>query len=314
MHDLSESNDPNEINDPNRGSNWQHYTEALQLYHEFMNHHFSEALRTHRERNREQYVRPEQVQPMEENQNLPVDGYLSLYCDLLGFSSEIVRSGTDSLPDYYGAAFVSAKANPNVQVYLLSDSCIAFAPKNQAGNLLNFMSTAVGNWVAEGMLPQCFIGYGSFAERRPLSELAPDNFFGVQITGTALVDAVNIQKKTKPLGSRMLISESATNHLPEDFRLATDGQGNVEMLWDRPKQFHLHDCIYYLLCLRGQKPGTRAFGHYIWSAASRAFGGGDWVLSAARNLARPHFDERRFEEISGLMDHVLESYQSIRAE
>ena len=176
------------------------------------------------------------------------------------------------------------------------------------------MSTALGNWLADAMLPQCFIGYGSFAERRPLSELAPDNFFGVQITGTALVDAVNIQKTAKPLGSRILISESATDNLPQDLRLAKDSEGNVELLWDRPKQFHLQDCIYYLLCLRGQEPGTRAFKHYIWSAASRALGGGDWVLGVAQNLARPYFGDGSFEEISSLMDHVLKGYQSIRGE
>ena len=118
MSDSDHTAKPNETNDPRRGSNWQHYEEASRIYIEFMKDHFSKALQTHRERNREQYIRSEQVKSMEENQRLPIEGYLSLYCDILGFSSEIVSSGTDSLPDYYGAAFVSAKLNPNVRVFL----------------------------------------------------------------------------------------------------------------------------------------------------------------------------------------------------
>ena len=97
---------PDEDADARTGWNWQHYLEAFRLYHDFVSSNFADALRSHGETNPGLYTPPGEVRIAEANELLPVEGYLSFYCDLLGFSSEIKGTGTDSLPDYYGAAFV----------------------------------------------------------------------------------------------------------------------------------------------------------------------------------------------------------------
>ena len=298
-----------DTNDTRRGLNWQHYIDAFKLYYKFMNDHFSEELQSHREKNPQLYVPTDKIRVSAENKLTPRDGYLAFYCDLLGFSAEIIGSGTDSLPDYYGAALVSAMDNPDVQVYLLSDSCLAFATIENVESFLKFVSFIFPQWLADGMLPQGFVGYGSFVERKPDFGPLPENFFGTQVTGTALVDAVNIQKNNKPLGSRILISESSIKKLPSGIRTAVDADGNIELILEHPRQFCLLECIYYLLCLRTQKSGTRPFEHCIWSAVSRTLYGDTLILEIASDLVKPYFGERELNNIVGSINYILEKYK-----
>ena len=314
MTDLHQTSQPNNFNDPSRSLHWQHYSDAFRIYSKFLNDNFSKELQKHRKNNSDKHVRVDDIEVTEENKSLPIDGYLAFYCDLLAFSAEIIGSGTDSLPDFYGAAFVYASQNPDVQVYLLSDSCLAFAHKDNADNFLSFVSSIFGELLADGMLPQCFIGYGSFAERKPYFGPIPANFFGTQVTGTALVDAVNIQKSYKPLGSRILLSESAIDNLPAGIRVAKDIEGAKELFCDRPLQFCLFDCIYYLLRLRSLEPGTRPFDHCIWSVASRTMASRNWILEIARGLVEPLFDGSRFAEIVDSINSVLNKFELISVE
>ena len=302
--------DQNYENNPRDGTNWKHFVDAYGIYNRFLEQHFSESLKQNRESDRESYVPLDQIQVADENKLLPLEGYLSFYCDLLGSSAEVLDDGPDSLRDFYGAAYISACENPNIQVFLLSDSCLAFAPKEYADNFLIFASSLFGRWLADGMLPQCFLGFGSFVERRPDFGLRPANFLGTQVTGTALVDAANIQKNDRPLGSRIFVSPSALRNLPLSVQIVIDGRGSLELLSNRPKQFCLFDCIYYLLCLRTQRPGTRAFKHFVWSAASRIMSGGEGVLKIAQELARPLFDKGELNEILGSIRSVISSYET----
>ena len=305
---------PDEDADARTGWNWQHYLEAFRLYHDFVSSNFADALRSHGETNPGLYTPPGEVRIAEANELLPVEGYLSFYCDLLGFSSEIKGTGTDSLPDYYGAAFVSASENPAVKVYLLSDTCVAFAPVCEASSFLNFVSSVFFRWLADGMLPQCFIGHGSFVERRPDFGPCPANFFGTQVTGTALVDAVDLQKEAKPLGSRILLTQSAWENLPND-QLTTvvmDKRSNLEFLPKRGMQFDLFDCLYYLLCLRGLKLGGRVFDHYAWSYASRALRGGRGISVIAQKLATPCYGDSDIGKVLNAANAILEAYKPIQ--
>lgn len=129
-----------------------------------------------------------------ENAIVPAPDYLCVYADLLGFSREIQSPGPDSLPDFFGAALVGAGEWPAVNVYLLSDSLLATAPVPAASELIQMVVHVTDNWRADGMFPQLAIGYGTFAERRPFREITPPNFFGIQIAGTSLIDAVNAHK------------------------------------------------------------------------------------------------------------------------
>ena len=81
-------------------------------------------------------------------------------CDLLGFSDDMTESGSDSLLDFYGAALVSAAENPSVNVYLFSDTCVAFAPSCEGSSFLNFVSVIFSRWLDDAMVPQGFVGYG----------------------------------------------------------------------------------------------------------------------------------------------------------
>ena len=119
--------------------------------------------------------------------------------------------GMDSLPDYYGAAFVAAAKAPRAKVYLLSDSCLAFARVSEAHDFIESVSGTVVNWLADGLIPQCVIGYGSFVERKPFTDRQPPNFFGTQVTGTALPDAANFLNENKPPGSRILLTPAAVS-------------------------------------------------------------------------------------------------------
>ena len=248
----------------------------------------------------------------EENRLLPVDGYFSLYSDLLGFTKEVSNGGMDSLPDYFGGAFVASANNPKVSVYLLSDSCIAFAPVDEANGFVRFISNLVSSWLSDGLIPQCSIGYGSFVERTPFSGKRPPNFFGTQITGTALVDAVEVLKDRKPLGSRILFSQCAWRHWPAPHAalVASNGQFK-EFIPERHLGHCLFDCVYYLLCLREHEPGTRPFDHYVWSCASRARAAKIDVLQVAADLAAPHCADGRHEIAIQQIEEVLRTYAAV---
>ena len=181
--------------------------------------------------------RPSTIRVDEENRRLPVDGHFAFYSDLLGFTMEVSRGGMDSLPDYYGGTFFAALQNPDVQAYLLSDSCIAIAPEDASSAFIRFVETVFSRWLSNGLVPQCAVGYGSFVERRPFAGKRPSNFFGTQIAGTALIDAVEVLKRRHPFGARILLSAAAELHWPTTLRslALTDGQGNCEFLPKRPR-------------------------------------------------------------------------------
>ena len=233
------------MNNSSLGSNWEHYLEAFRAYSEWVEHKFPDALRNHEGSNPELYKPLEDISVAEENKRLAVDGYLALYADLLGFSDEIGETGFDPLPDFYGAALVSAANYPLVQVFLLSDSCLAFAPVKEVDSFLDFVFSIFGGWLADGMLPRCIIGYGSFVERRPFREETPPNFFGTQVTGTSLVDAANIEKRRRPLGARILLSDSALEYVPDRFSFARDADGNAELL----PVIRLNSLVFTTLCI-----------------------------------------------------------------
>jgi len=293
------------------GLNWEHYRDASRVYHAFLEEHFADAIRSHRERNPDCYIPVERLHIAEENKLLPVDGYFSLFCDILGFSMEVTNARLDCLPDFYGSAYVAAADNRNVKVYVLSDSCLAFASDDKADCFIRFVSQVVGNMLADGILPQCFIGHGSFVERVPDFGRTPSNFFGRQVVGTALVDAANIAK-SKPLGARILLSSSAYANWPAHHRnhIVPDGAGNLEFLPERPPQFDLFDCLYYLLCLRNHRPGTRTFHHYIWSFASRALRAGGSIAQLAADLAYPHYASGGIGVVITSINEVLSIYNS----
>ncbi len=251
----------------------------------------------------------------DENRFLPIDGYFSFFSDLLGFSNEVARGGMDCLPDFFGGAFVAARASPQVKVYLLSDSCLAFAPVNEGPQFVQFVSTIISRWLLNGLIPQSAIGYGSFVERNPFSDIKPANFFGVQVTGTALANAADFLKAKKPLGSRILLTTDAWSHWPSDHvgLIGLDGNGKREFFLDRTSQQCLFDCVYYLLCLRDHKPDSRAFKHYIWSFASRAFRGRVGIPKLATELAAPYFGDGSLKNIICKIDEVVKLYESAKS-
>ena len=122
-----------------------------------------------------------------------------------------------------------------------------------------------------------------------------DNFYGLELHGTALVDVSKLQKK-RPTGARIFISETAEKRLPKDqgpnisksvqlkknleggyetlpghplsFDVLRDQCGNLEFFFHDDGIRSLHDCYYCLLCL--SKPvDDRLFDHYIWTISSR---------------------------------------------
>ena len=296
---------------PKLSLNNESFFKAYEIHHAFLEKHFSDALRSHREKNPEQYIPVEDIHIHEQNKLVPQGGYLSLYCDLLGTSNEIVNFGADSLPDYYGAALVSSAEHPAVKVYLLSDSCLAFSKVQDGSEFVDFVSTVFSKWLSDGMLPQCFIGYGTFVDRRPDFGFTPKNFFGTQLAGTSLVDAANIEKESKPLGARIILSTSAWQKLPGHLRIVKDGKGNLELLPPRPMQFDLFDCIYYSLCISSLKSGTRVFDHYVYSLASRAMRCGTSILGTAYNLSKQHLKEGELENVINAVDSVLNNYLEV---
>ena len=250
--------------------NWEHYLQAHQALAEFAERNSADPPVQSNQEDFNGKMQWELPSIAEENRLLPIDGYLSFFSDLIGFSREVSRGGMDSLPDFYGGAFVAAATNPMVKVYLISDSCFGFAPVNRGSEFIGFVSTIVSRWLGNGLIPQCAIGFGSFVERAPFSGQRPANFFGIQVTGTALADAANFLKVNKPSGSRILMTPTAWDHWPlKDLTyIGLDGHGNRELFLERTSQECLFDCLYYLLCLREHEPGSPAFKHYVWSFAS----------------------------------------------
>ena len=248
----------------------------------------------------------------EANRRLPVDGHFSFYSDLLGFTREVSNGGMDSLPDYYGGAFVAAARNAKVKVYLLSDSCFAFASVDDTTDFAGFISYVFSAWLSDGLTPQCSVGYGSFVERIPFSGKRPPNFFGTQITGTAIADAVEVLEAPKPAGSRILLSESAWHHWPtlQGASLVSDGQFK-EVIPQRHLGHLLFDCVYYLLCLREHRPRTRPFDHYVSSCASRARAAGIDLLPIAVSLVASHCPDARLREAVDQIDRTLQQYEPV---
>lgn len=292
------------------GDNWRHYLDAFKLLHDFVE---NENLAVPSDGAGAEGVRSvpvRDIRPAPENMLKPSGDYLCFYCDLLGFSAEMLAGGIDSLPDFYGAAYVAASRYPSVQTYLLSDSFMAFATSDQGSELIGLIESVISNWRADGLLPQSSIGCGTFVERKPAFGSIPKNFFGVQVAGTALVDAVDIHKN-KPLGSRILVSPAASQKLEliPSVRMVTDLEGTLELFCERNPRSDLFDCLYYLMCLRDRQPGTRIFDHYVWSIASRAYLGGNLFLRGAMTLCDPSYERPALNTVYDAVRSVLEEYQ-----
>jgi hypothetical protein len=292
--------------------NWRNFVDAWKVYNRFIQENFAESVRAHREAHPERYVPIDQIHVTPENLKKPEDDYFALFSDILGFSVEVSK-GVDSLPDFYGAAFVGACEERNVRVYVLSDSCFAFCAATNAQAFLGFTRRFIDSIQADGIMHQSFIGYGSFVERSPEFGGVPSNFFGRQVAGTALVDATRIKKqKPKPLGARILVSPSAFQHWPEAekhlvIRLPNE---EIEYLPERPMQFDLFDCIYYLFCLRDHPDGENSFQHYIWSIASRcARLGSDFGTLAAKLVVTEYDNRANFETVLLRVNEVIDIYR-----
>ena len=286
--------------------NWDHYVETHKAIACFSRRHSAESCRDDDRKSSSESTLSEPPRIPEENRLLPSEGYFAFYSDLLGFSKEISLGGMDSLPDYFGAALAAALRTPGVQIYLLSDSCIAFAPSAEASDFVDFVTATVSSWLSNGLIPQCVIGYGSFVERKPFAERHPPNFFGTQITGTALPDAVNFLKAKKPSGSRILLTDAARSNWPPEYaeRLIEVGRVEHEFIPQRDRYHHMFDCLYYLLCLREHEPGTPTFDHYAWSFASRAVSGGIGIPKLAVELAAPFFRDGKEIELETIVSRI----------
>ena len=297
--------------------NWPHYLEAHRIVQDFAAQN-SDGYERGNDRNTTTgrgSTEPPRVP--EENRLLPIDGHFSFFSDLLGFSKEVSLGGMDSLPDYYGAAFVAAGKHRNVHVYLLSDSCIAFAPVASSDEFVTFVDRVVSSWLADGLMPQCVIGHGSFVERRPFADKQPPNFFGTQITGTALPDAAAFLKDQRPAGSRILMTEAARSNWPSKHsaRLIAEGYGRHEFLPQRTPAQLLFDCVYYLLCLRDHDPETSAFGHYVWSFASRSSAGPRGLPKLAIELVPDAYADRDvtcLATVVSRIERVFDLYEKSR--
>ena len=291
------------------GGNWRHYTEAFAISNDFC-----ESISASAFGGGEGTISVSlaDIRTAPENTLKPLEEHLCFYCDLLGFSSEIESSGIDSLPDFYGAAYLAAREHPSVQTYLLWDSFTAVAAPDQADELISLIQFVISNWRSDGLLPRCSIGFGTFVERKPNFGTPPSNFFGIQIAGTALVDAANMHKGGPP-GSRILVSPAAHQKLEPitSARMAKDDKGAIEVFLERNPLSGLFDCLYYLLCLRDLQPGTHIFDHYVWSIASRAYSDGDIVLKEALNLLPSDYDEAMLNTVYSAIQKVLQAYRPV---
>ncbi|MDE2785961.1 MAG: hypothetical protein OXL37_04790 [Chloroflexota bacterium] len=144
--------------------NWRHYMDAFAISNEFCKSIGASIMKGGEGTIS---VPLANIHPAPENLLEPLGDHLCFYSDLLGFSSEMESSGTDSLPDFYGAAYIAASQHPSVQTYLLSDSFMAFAAADQANELLSLIQFVLSNWRSDGLLPRSSIGFGIFVERKP---------------------------------------------------------------------------------------------------------------------------------------------------
>jgi len=266
-----------------------------------------------------------------------LEKYFVLYCDLLGFSDDMTEEGSGYIFDYYGAAWLAADAYPSINVYLISDTLLAFAKAEDASNFVGFISWLTTGWSADGLLPQYFIGYGTFVEGRSNFGRPVQNFFGSEVQGTALVDAAKLQKK-KPLGSRIFISNSAERYLPKDqgandskaLQIQNNQQGEHETLKghylsfnvlqnkDENLEFIFHDDgrrssydFYYLLRLCRRDRG-RVFDHYVWSAASRAYRISKSEVDKMAKEAVSEYPDADIDGILNAINSVLARYKPMR--
>jgi hypothetical protein len=115
--------------------------------------HFADAGRSHRERKAGHDLPVEQLHRAEANTPPPVDGYVSLVCDILGFSMEAPIAKRACRPDLYGAAAVAAADTPDVKVDALSDSCRACAPPAKAVCCLRAVAPVAEHMRADGLPP-----------------------------------------------------------------------------------------------------------------------------------------------------------------
>ena len=217
--------------------------------------------------------------------------YFAIYSDILGFSDDMTEEGSSFLFDYCGAILCGAELYPSIRIYLFSDSVVAFVEEKDVCYIPSFLAWITSQWSSDALLYQCFVGYGTFIEGRANWGFPVRNFFGAEIHGTALVDAAKIEK-SKPLGSRIIVSELARKHLPQDgsFIMVEDKSGYRElflqeyhmlsrikdekqrMILDRSNRFHELNCFRYLLEICKSGPNTgRKFKHQLFSVASCAF-------------------------------------------
>lgn len=267
-----------------------------------------------------------------------LDKYFVLYCDLLGFSEDMTEEGSAYIFDYYGAAWLAADAYPSIKVYLISDTLLAFAKAEDASDFVGFISWVMTGWSADGLLPQYFIGYGTFVEGRSNFGRPMHNFFGLEIQGTALVDAAKLQKR-RPLGSRIFISNSAERHLPKDqgdniskavqiqknqqgeyetlkghslsFNILQNKDENLEFLFHDDGRRSSFDFYYYLICLCRRDRG-RVFEHFVWSAASRAYRISKSEVDKMAKEAVSKYPDADIDGILSAINRVLTRYKPMR--
>jgi hypothetical protein len=287
-----------------------HFSDAWRIYLGFIEENFGAELQAHRDRVQGSYARIDDLHVAPENLKEQQPGHFVLYTDVLGFS-EGVSQGYDSLPDFYGGALVGAHRHREINVYVLSDTCLAVCTREHGTSLFEFITEYVSSLQQDGILHQSYVGFGTFVERRPQFSIAPNNFLGTQIVGTAVVDAVE-QSKTRPLGSRVLVSDAALAEtsatVQESVRHLTNGEHDY--LPERAPQFDIFDCIYYFLCLRDHAQGSRAYDHYVWSIASRTARLGSEPARIAMGLVAQSDPAFRSEEMLSAVNEVLCKYQN----
>ena len=262
------------------------YSQAWSIYTEFIRENSADALQEHRQKTGAKYVSADSLQVSPENLKEPQPNHLALLADILGFSEGVVR-GSDSLPDFYGAALVGAYQHPGLRVFVLSDSCLVVCDSRQATSLLSFAREFASSLQQDGILHQIVLGAGTFTERKPDFTLSADNFLGTQVVGTAIVDAANLAKKGA-FGCRILLTDAAFDELdsPAQSEVVHLTNGEHEYMPDRPPQFDLLDSIHYALCLSDHARETRVHLHFLWSLASRSARMGPNLTVTALRLVR----------------------------
>ena len=156
--------------------------------------------------------------------------YFALYCDLIGFSASMKEGGSPLLFDYYGATWAAAGLYPEIRTYLFSDSIGLLLKKKMCIIFRDSLFLSYPNGLRMAYFINAFSVHGTFFEGRTNYGRPIPNFFGTEIDGTALVDAVNLQK-SKPLGARIIISESAEKNINQNSwsYVMKDKKGNLEL-------------------------------------------------------------------------------------